>query len=129
MVIGFMQKFPNGKPTNFEQKIMAGEKIHTIRKGERWRAGMLMHMNVCVRTKFQRKFLEQKVISTQEVFITFINGKLEITVDDKYLYHNEIETLLQNDGVTRDEFINWLLFNDLEDGFSGQIIHWTDLKY
>lgn len=133
MVLGFMQRFPNGEPTNFKEKILSGEKIHSIRQGDRWQAGYFLHMAYGVRTNTYQQFNQgvkalEKVISTQDVFMTLLNGKLEITVDDCYLTQLGIESLIKNDGVTRKQFIDWF-FPKKAEVYSGQIIHWTGLKY
>lgn len=39
-----MRKFPWGKETDFENKITSGQKIHTLRRGKRWKIGMKIHL-------------------------------------------------------------------------------------
>jgi hypothetical protein len=133
MILSFKTKFPNGEPTDFVISIVTGTKKHTIRKGKRWQAGYFMHMAIGVRTSNYYQFnadLEplQRVKSTQEILITYYAEMLQVLVDGRYLYWNEIEILIENDGLTREQFINWF-FPKGEGEFSGQIIHWTDLKY
>jgi len=144
MLLGFKEFFHDGKPTFFKKKILAGVgivrenillgiKIHTIREGERWKPGYFIHMATGVRTKGYNQFNSsypqlQKCISTQQIFMSYFDGMLEITVDNTYLSSHEIDTLIQNDGLTRDQFINWF-FKKNADVWSGQIIHWTNFKY
>lgn len=69
MILAFKQ-FVNGKPTHFVQKILSCKhkvvwkeftpKIHTIRKGNRWKQGDLIHMATGVRTKNYHQFNKGK---------------------------------------------------------------------
>lgn len=78
MILGFTQKFSNGSPTYFKEKILASvglvaingdnikhgaiiadvfsPKIHTIRQGNRWKEGMSIQMATGVRTKNYKQF-------------------------------------------------------------------------
>jgi hypothetical protein len=145
MILGFKREFEDKKPTLFREKILAGAaiafddnnysgppKIHSMREGNRWKAGMAIQMAYGVRTPYYYQFNRNieslsTCISTQTVFMTFING-LEITVAQKYLDTSEIDLLIQNDGLTYLQFINWFFPKDCDE-WSGQIIHWTDFKY
>ena len=133
MILGFKKRFEDGEPTNFKEKILAGEKIHSMREGYRWKAGYYIHMAYGVRTKDYVQFnwninelTECK--STQNVFMTFLDKQLEITVQGKDLSKDEIELLIKNDGLTREQFIKWF-FPKKAEIWSGQIIHWTNFKY
>lgn len=133
MILGFKQKFPNGESTMFKELILMGNKIHSIRSGNRWRAGMAIHMAYGVRTKNYEQFNKdipplQKCISVQDVHIRFRNGFLSISVDGRELNPFYRQRVIRHDGLTRDEFINWFL-PDIESSFTGQIIHWTHFKY
>ena len=44
MILGFKQLFEDKTPTYFKEKICAGEKIHSLREGHRWRQGMGIQM-------------------------------------------------------------------------------------
>lgn len=140
MILGFKKQMPDGTETNFKEKIYAGvgliqgymPKLHSIREGERWSEGDIIHMAYGVRTKHYEQFNKgiselSTCISVQEIFMTY-DGALEITIDDSYMYFLDVEKLIANDGLTRSSFINWF-FPSKKDYFSGQIIHWTNLKY
>ena len=132
MILGFKQQFTDKTPTNFKEKILSGEKIHSIRAGDRWMPGMSIQMAYGVRTKKYDQFNKdhndlERCKDVQEIFIT-CDFNLEITVDDKYLMPWEIDKLIKNDGLTRLGFIGWFFPKGKWD-FSGQIIHWTDFKY
>ena len=143
MILGFKQKFKDGEPTNFREKILAGidkeysncytPKIHSIRKGYRWDAGRIVQMAYGVRTTNYQQFNVgikplQKCISTQFIGMTFNQGHLVITVDTKFLFPSEIEKLIQNDGLTTDQFMKFFFINNGNE-WHGQIVHWTNFKY
>lgn len=122
MVIGF-------KP-QFEDRIIAGTKKHTIRedKHDRWHAGMLMHMATGVRTKFYKCFKIDTCKSTQGIEIIRESDYLFdviVTVDGRKMSIDEIQQLAWNDGfLTLIDFLLWF-----SEGVKGKIIHWTDLRY
>jgi hypothetical protein len=132
MILGFKQKFKDGTPTNFESKILTGEKIHSLREGDRWRAGKSIQMAFGVRTKKYRQFNInnpelQTCISRQRIFMTH-TYEIEITIGYKYLMPHEIDLLIKNDGLTRQQFIDWF-FPNKKDEWIGEIIHWTNFRY
>jgi hypothetical protein len=126
MVIGF-------KP-QFEPKIQAGTKIHTIREDahDRWRAGMKMHMATGVRTKNYRCFETKECTGVQEIYICRNSDYLEQTivkVDGKVLTQNEVQQLAWGDGFScLIDFWQWFAFKE-SNPFKGKIIHWTDKRY
>jgi hypothetical protein len=147
MVLGFKQKFPWGEPTYFREKILYGvgkviwltprqikkyPKIHTIRAGTRWKSGDKIHMAYGVRSKnyeqFNKGIPELEVVkSVQKIEMILEPGCLLVTVsiDGRFLGLGEIEKLAINDGFPDiNDFFEW--FNK---DFTGQIIHWTDLRY
>ncbi len=134
MILGFKKKFDDGQPTFFSAKIIDGLKIHTLRSGFRWRAGLDIQMAHGVRTNHYEQFNKnipklQKCISVQDVFMTFNGWEIEITVDNRnYLSDSEIDKLIKNDGLTDEQFFEWF-FPGKQDEWSGQIIHWTNFKY
>lgn len=144
MVIGFKEK-NKGVSTHFKEKILAGvmpelaqrycPKLHTMRAGNRWKAGDIIHMATGVRTRSYCQFNEgidalSKVISVQDVKIEWKKPKTDvydfnIFVDGEKLNHFSIIQFTQNDGFTLiKDFAAW--FNE---DFEGQLIHWTDLRY
>lgn len=147
MILGFKTHI-NGKPTFFPEKIKActvlsyraqyEPKLHTIRKGKRWKKGMKMHMATGVRTNNYHQFNGGAVgleycLSVQFIQIdnNEINGRRVFVEDDgddtfpKTLSEAEIRTLALNDGFASvDDF--WSFF---QGRFTGQIIHWTTMRY
>jgi len=152
MILGFRKTWNagpmKGKPTDFQNKIMLGEKIHTIRSGNRWQPEMKIHMCTGMRTKYYNQFNKgishlEKCISVQTIKMiwsgplkedyTCINFEmpngskryLKVFIDDQLINMETLVKISSNDGFrTFGEFIKW--FNE---DFEGQIIHWTDLKY
>ena len=106
MILGFKTQFPDKTPTFFPEKILActfrdnsfylmhRPKKHTIRSGQRWKAGMPIHMATGVRSKAYRQFNKNvpglnKVISVQKIQIKWDNPvgdpryDFNIWVDDR----------------------------------------------
>jgi hypothetical protein len=137
MVLGFKTIIkPTNTPTEFVEKTLNGRKKHTLRKGNRWKAGRSIQMATGVRTKNYKQFNAdrpdlQKCISTQDIKL-IINERLpdcKIIVDGKLLSYEEERKLAWNDGFNSVvDFWYWFLGlkqSELPD----QIVHWTDLKY
>jgi uncharacterized protein YqfB (UPF0267 family) len=129
MLLGFKKRF--------EEPILEGTKIHTLREdvNNRWKRGNKIHFATGVRTKDYHQFKEGEVVSTQRVFMTYAYGcDLEISIDGKELNSfREKEILALNDGFDSwMEFFEWFyaaIKADPDEQFSGKIIHWTDLRY
>ena len=145
-----------GKPTHFVEKILACKmdeyrkvfipKLHTIRRGSRWKAGMTIHMATGVRTKKYFRFNGDgigldKCISTQSIKIVWDqvnghnfnsssainqNGRLVgVWIDGVIASYPVVAKLANNDGFDGvDSFFDWFCHD-----FDGQIIHWTKFRY
>lgn len=111
----------------FEAKIKAGIKIHTIRedKTNRWKEGMsIQHWRGNPRNvKLNpRQFGSDVCMGIQKILIT---KDREISVGDRFLTPVEIEALAINDGFeSLRQFWAWF-----SEPFIGKIIHFTDFKY
>lgn len=127
MILGFKKQFTD--------KILSGEKIHTIRedKKNRWEKGNIIHFANDIRTKNYNCFKIGECISTQKVKIIHHRGRggskynltIDVIVDGSYISEDEIIKLSKNDGFYL--FSGFLdLFNK---DFEGKIIHWTNFKY
>lgn len=134
MVLGFNKRFV--------EKILSGEKIHTIRtdKNRRWKIGNKIHFATGVRSKEYKEFLKGTCKGTQSikidpntktVVIEFNNHSLgikvieneDIVTSDNWieLQDFQIETLSKNDGFdTVEDFWTWF-----DKPFEGVLIHWT----
>jgi len=119
MVLGF-------KP-RFKDRIILGQKIHTIRedKNNRWYPGVRIHFATGVRTRNYNQFHIGKCMSVQEIYISHSGegGAPSVYVDGQKV--TDVVRLAQNDGFHGiADFFEW--FNE---DFRGKLIHWTDFKY
>ena len=129
MILSFKKKFPWGKPTNFEEKIINWLKIHTLREDKfgRWNAGRVCQCATGVRTKKYNCFAVRSCVYIQAIQINYYgdNGYPDVIIDGDLLSQERIELLAKNDGFDSvEDFFKWF-----EEDFQGKIIHWTDLKY
>lgn len=145
-----------GKPTEFRKRILNSlamqypiwkrtaaalpdlylTKPHTIRKGKRWRPGMLIHFFEWTGKPYRSphfKFAPKVTcVSTQEIDIIWTDPDKAslpqplIFIDRVWICDEQQKlNLAINDGFdSLESFYAW--FNQ---DFSGQIIHWTNLKY
>lgn len=150
MILGFKKKFPDGEQTKFATKILAitkpvfrrqfpNPKIHTIRKGKRWKQGNSIQMAYNVRTKnyyqFNKDIAELNTCkSVQDIYMQYSNKHLVIIIDKQIFYEtgksiDKLKLLVVNDGFpTIEKFMQWF-FPDGQGEFDGQIIGWTNFKY
>ena len=129
MVLGFKKTMeaPSGRkvPTNFQDKIQKGIKLHTVREDRtgRWKAGMKIHFATGVRQTNYNCFKEGVCKSVQDIMIQ----GYRVYIDGRKLASDELEYFANNDGFdTLEEFWDWFIPYT---PFVGKIIHWTDLKY
>ena len=146
MIILF-SKYLNSEPTYFKEKIAKSlsleginvnysafhpfnAKIHTIRRNKDHE----IHKGVLLEMMYNEGFeeiIKADCTETQSIFMTFINGQFEVSVEDKCMYYTEINQIAINDGFSgyqsfRDYFISKM---NSEGCYSGDIIHWTDFRY
>lgn len=141
MILGFKQNFPWGKPTNFKEKILSGQKKHSIREDgkRRWKVGMLIHMAYGVRTKFYECFCDKhRCTGKQEIKIKWSKSKVFVSVDIDHKVFYTLQggvvfidkgmiELAKNDGFDSvEDFFRWFSEDTKPNTF---IIHWTDLRY
>lgn len=166
MILGFKNFFPWEEPTYFKQKILNGvaltpgevfyqnkgfdykpypPKVHTIREGQRFKAGDLLHMATGVRSKHYNQFnkgIEQlsQVKSVQRFDLACRNpNRIILFIDREIMYvrnfskttHIEkgldwMHEFAVNDGFQDiDQFFRWFR----KPIRNGQVVHWTDKKY
>lgn len=116
-------------------------KLHTIRAGNRWHAGMIIDFFINARTKKMFRFAPKiPCVSVQEInfewqydkhcdekYISiFIDGQCEINgYYSNVVLLKWVHELAINDGFeSAEDFLNY--FNK---DFTGQIIHWTNKTY
>jgi hypothetical protein len=136
MVCLFSTVFPSyhfmaGKPTNFVDKILNGEKIHTIRAGERWKDGDMMDFRNWANKPYrsrQIQFKEPAPIKPQPIILSSRSGDLMIKINGEDR-QDVMRHLAAKDGLHLLEFYYWFAKNKKDFEFKGQILHWTDFKY
>ena len=149
MILSYKQKFPWGRPTNFEQKIKEGIKKHTVREDihGRWKPGMMIQHAHGVRTSNYRCFAEGQCMSVQILEIKVVDWRsvvqnpleikaiesisekdlkvFQLFVDGRLLNGAEINDFARNDGFdSTEDFFRW--FNE---PCTKKIIHFTEFRY
>lgn len=102
-------------------------KLHTIRKGNRWKVGDKIHFCIGLRTKNYFRFAPvMEVKKVQKIKINhYDDGAIFVHIDGNYFGYEDFEKVAINDGFeSNEQFIEY--FNK---DFEGQIVHWTNLKY
>lgn len=138
MTIGFMQVFPWGERTYFEEKIKLGcfhepgtlirlelaggvydagfidvyPKIHTFREDplDRWKAGNKIHAVYGNQTKNRREFIQFECTGTQKLEIRYAEKFVTFLIDNRIYAHYPIA--LTNYHYADIELINTLARND-----------------
>jgi hypothetical protein len=131
MTLGYSTKFPWGGPTRFPEKIILGEKVHTIRQDlkKRWRQGRPIQHVTGNRTKLRDMFLENECDGVQTIKILFTKEAEVKRVIVDGIDIPEWKTIAENDGLTVDQFTKWFYSASEAEVFTGVIIHWTNLRY
>lgn len=108
-------------------------KIHTIREDvtDRWQAGVMIDFFINNRRPDMFRFAPRlPCTETQEIFMTLIQGRFEVSVDDRQLCLGELEKLALNDGFESfDDFRDYFISQMTDGVFKGKLIHWTDKRY
>jgi len=108
-------------------------KIHTMRSGNRWRAGMDIHFKIWKGKPYKSKTFNFAPIipcvSVQDYELINIDSEIgpfrNITIDGRELSDEEVQELAVNDGFDNvEDFWDWFQGN-----CTGQLIHWTDKRY
>lgn len=122
-----------GFKPKFVAPILAGQKIHTIRKQTtRWKPGKKIHFAIGIRTKDYKCFKEGVCKSVQDIEIRYVNPDSDypaVWIDGKEhrVFHRPcvLLQLAMNDGFKNlEDFFTWF-----DADFSGILIHWTNRKY
>lgn len=137
MILGF-KTHVDGNETGFVDKILAGQKIHTLREDpdERWQVGMKIHFATGVRTPEYKQFYTGYVTAIEPVYMQSDCGCVCMTVGKRYFWRKDLQNFAQNDGFDADyHFENWflpLIKAKEKKGLPGlklRLIHWTDYRY
>lgn len=145
----FSRLFPTthsrrGEQTKFIEKVMLGEKIHTIRRQyDRWKhvaekcAGKPCEISLCQwratprRSNHVQVGLIEAQPGVQRLRMKYNPDSDSITaiVDDNKTVNPE--TLAENEGLTIDEFKEWFFGRNrnMSQEFKGCILHLTQFRY
>ena len=148
ITIMFSRLFPTthsrrGEPTRFIEKVMLGEKIHTIRRHfDKWKIladkthEKRYSISLCQwaatprRSKHREIGLLDSRIGVQRVQLLYFaeSDNIIATVDGKDV---PVETLATNDGLSVEDFKEWFFGRNRteNDEYVGCIIHLTDFRY
>lgn len=130
--------------SKFKEKILSGEKKHTLRDdtGKRWRAGRsIQHWMGNPRNKRRNplihEFYSGECVSVQDITMIYSKDHDRITIIihnwynvdnmNRILPQHEVRNLIANDGLSREEFISH--FFDSTGTWKGRIIHFTKIQY
>lgn len=110
-------------PVDWERCFLSGAKLHTVRPGEatRVRPGSRLQLYVDRFGPGRRMFAETACVSKQSVEV--IGGA--VVIDGAALGKTGTSDFAKNGGF---ESVEQML-GYYGDGFKGQVIHWTHLKY
>ncbi len=157
MTLSFSTHFPNGTPTHFVEKILAPfilqycldfpPKIHTFRKGYRWKPGMTMHMVTAdlgkVRVLFNKGIPALEFCAGEQptVIGMWHTGQMYIHIYDepgeniiKALTPADMLIYAANDGFNSlQEMEDWFFPKGFQGrphpSHVGQTVHFTPFKY
>lgn len=122
MILGFKKEFV--------APILAGTKIHTIRRdaNNRWENGMKIHFATGVRTKDYKQFKVRMCTGIQPIQIRPLLMAVRIG-SNRIFQLPDIQFLAKKDGFrTVLDFFQFFQDN-YGNFFEGKIIHWTNFRY
>ena len=162
-VLTFSKEFPKthinaGEPTNFKEKILSGEKIHTIRAATkkevltcgnydkkeykfadcRFKIGDQISMRYWTGKPYNSKqeiFCEDFEVKEIIKFRIKNNSTIGFEINENNIWldvfnQNEfLQLLSKNDGLTLDQFKSWFKFSNNMEEFFGYIIAWKPTNY
>lgn len=121
-----------GEPTNFKEKILEGEKIHTIRQNYALWEKRVKKINegkaVLSLREWEdkpRKSKQVEILQITRIGLQKIMFKSGLYVDDRENVYR-VEYLSKKDGLTIEDFNKW--FNGCPEDLMA-IIHFTDFRY
>lgn len=129
-----------GTPTGFEEKLKSGLKKHTIRhnaKGvwdERYKGISSGKKYLSVRewtgrpyNSEQREYASYDKIGLQHITMTYGTDSVpQIKIDGKKV---PVEVVAKNDGLSVDDFVEWIFRENWSNVFEGVVVHFTDFRY
>lgn len=117
MILGFNEAFIPA--------IIAGIKVHTIREGQRWKAGDVAHFCTRAHQPDQYEFWAPlPILLIQHIELTTST----LHIDGRLLDDTELQALARADGFATAAGL-LAFFADRPTPFVGQLLHWTTLRY
>lgn len=127
-----------GDPTHFKEKILSGQKIHTIRHNyDRWKQ-KAEQINAGTHVLELKEWSGKPYRSKQNhiAYLTKIHvQRLDFfpersqTIVDGRPFRHRFQTLANNDGLSVADLVNWFPYKKPTDLRNLAIIHFTDFKY
>lgn len=131
-----------GEPTNFKEKILSGEKTHTIRMDEK------MYWRNAAKEVNQRKAIisirqwsgkpycspqDPEFMRVEHMHVqTIIDHRAAFQVGDKWR-NVTVKTIASNDGLSEADLLAWfglkIVGKHFDDHFVAQILHFTNMIY
>lgn len=144
----FLRLFPTthsrrGEPTRFIEKVMLGEKIHTIRRQyDKWKVladkthEKRYSISLCQWAATPRRSQHRQIglldsrIGVQRINMLYFaeSDNIIATVDG---HDVPVETIAENEGLTLPDFKEWFFGKNRteNDEYNGCIIHLTEFRY
>lgn len=112
---------------HFDEKILQGIKIHTIRKYRKrpFKLGDRLIQYAMQRSPQGYKITENICLYVADIIIFLNNGIFDLTINDKFIRFIKMEQIAFNDGFNSfEDFKRYFIKSDLP--FKGQIIGWKE---
>ncbi len=121
-----------GEPTNFVELILSGIKMHTIRAGHNWKDADMLDPRIWTGKPYsskQKQIKEPFPAGCQDIFIRWCPAGVFIFIDGVLKSQSLLNTIAKNDGLTDVDFDSWFFSHGEYGTFSGQVLHFTELRY
>jgi hypothetical protein len=110
--------------------ILASTKVHTIRAGNRWAAGQTIQFYTNVTEDYITEFRPDGVVTAVQTIRTEVTQSTAIVeIDGRQLLGQELTEFARRDGFESIDLLFYFLTTYHGLPFTGQLIHWTDLRY
>lgn len=121
-----------GEPTNFKEKFLAGEKIHTIRNGDYWKlivdkvnnGSAVLSVREWSGKAYRSKQVEIAKLTKLGWQSFTLYDQANAFIDGEKITLGKVDQVAENDGLRLLDFINWFKIP-----FSGGIVQFTDFRY
>lgn len=122
MILGFTSAFV--------PQIIDGTKVHTIRSGSRWQVGQVIEFCTGSLPAATRRFRpDAQVLAIQTVQLTLVQQTICLELDGRPLRGQELLTFARRDGFDSPNLLGEFFAGHYGLPFTGQLLHWTDLRY